>query len=139
MTVTVTISGLAELDEKFEYCGIGSIQIHDLSNELDRFVKVQFRQKENNPFTQDEVEFINLLLDNAKQRIKETFQPNDKVMANVEKHLDSLKQQSKRVTRYDWRRLFGSCVVSISIDLGFGVAIPEVLYNLFETSEKLFV
>lgn len=139
MAVTVTIDGLADLDRELQYRGIGSIQIHDLSNELDRFIRNEFRQKESNYFTQREVAFIERLLDKAKERIKEAFDPTDEVMVKVEEHLDSLARKSQGVTRYDWRRLFVFCVVSVSIDLGFGVTIPEVLYNLFKKLIEEFV
>lgn len=132
MTITVSVAGQADLDSKFDYEGIGAIQVHDLSNELDRYVRREFRTTEEDYFTDREVALIGQLLTTARHRIRETFDPSEEDMAKVEEHLDSLERKTPSVTKYDWRRLFVSCVVSISMDLGFGVAIPEALYNLFK-------
>jgi hypothetical protein len=132
MTITVSVAGQADLDGKFDYEGISAIQIHDLSNELDRYVRAKFRTTEDDYFTERDVVLISRLLITARDRIKETFEPSEEVMAKVEEHLDSLERKTRSVIIYDWRRLFISCVVSISMDIGYGVEVPEILYNLFK-------
>lgn len=132
MMITVSVAGPVDLDGKFDYDGIGAIQIHDLSNELDRYVREKFRTTEEDYFTEREAVLINRLLTTAGDRIRETFKPSEEVMAKVEERLDSLERKTRAVTKYDWRKLFVSCVVSISMDLGFGVSIPEALYDLFK-------
>jgi hypothetical protein len=80
MTVTMSIAGETNLDDKFDYHGIGAIQIHDLSNELDRYVREKFRATEKDYFTEREVAFISQLLTTARDRIKETFKPSEEEM-----------------------------------------------------------
>lgn len=139
MTITVTPRGAVNMDAMFDYSGIGSIQIQDLSNELDRYLKKRFRQSEDSYFSEQETALICQMLESAKNRIKESFDPDDERMERVEEHLDSLARKTPSATKYDWRRLFVSCVVSISIDLGFGASVPEVLYNLFKKLAEEFV
>lgn len=131
MMISVSVSG-GNLDDAFDYKGMGAIQIHDLSNELDRYVREKFRKTEEDYFTEREAALINRLLITARDRIKEKFKPTEEQMAKVEEHLDSLQRKTQAVTKYDWRKLFVSCAVSISMDLGFGVSVPEALYNLFK-------
>jgi len=101
-------------------------------NELDRYVRGKFGTTEKDYFTERDVVLISRLLTAARDRIKETFKPSEEVMAKVEEHLDSLERKTPSVTKYDWRRLFISCIVSVSMDLGYGVEVPEILYNLFK-------
>jgi hypothetical protein len=77
MTITVSVVGQADLDGKFDYTGIGAIQVHDLLNELDRYVRVKFGATEKDYFTEREVALINRLLTTAKDRIKEIFKPSE--------------------------------------------------------------
>lgn len=63
MTITVSVAGEADPDRKFEYQGIGAIQIYDLSNELDRYVREKFRTTEKDYFTEREVAFIKSIID----------------------------------------------------------------------------
>lgn len=131
MMVSIAVDGGPALDTKFDYAGIGSIKIQDLSNELDRFLRNQFKEHDEY-FNTQEIDFINQLLFKVRDRIIDEFEASPEVMEKVEEHLDTLARQSSSVTKYDWRRLFVTCVVSISIDLGFGVSIPEALFNLFK-------
>ena len=139
LTITVSVAGQADIDGQLDYKGIGAIQIHDLPNELDRYLREKFRITEEDYFTEREVAFLSQLLTNAKDRIKETFEPSEEDMAKIEEHLESLARNTASVTKYDWRRLFISCVLSVSIDLGFGATAPEVLYNLFKKLVEEFI
>ncbi|MES9834662.1 MAG: hypothetical protein ABW139_20715 [Candidatus Thiodiazotropha sp. DIVDIV] len=55
MTITVTARSEVNIDEKFDYSGIGGIQIQDLSKELDRYIRKKFRQSEDSYFSEQEV------------------------------------------------------------------------------------
>src|SRR2546423_419810 len=94
MMITVSVAGQADLDGKFDHIGISTIQVHDLLNELDRYVRVKFGTTEKDYFTERDVVLISRLLTTAKDRIKETFNPSEEVMAKVEEHLDSLERKT---------------------------------------------
>jgi hypothetical protein len=136
LMVTVFVDDQVSLEKMISYSGVGAIQVHDLSNELDRYVREKFSKTESDYFSQSEIDTIDRMLIAAKQRIQEEFKPNKEVMDKVDEHIDSLARKTKSVTKYDWRRLFVSCVVSISVDLGFGSTIPEALFNLFKKLVK---
>ena len=69
LTISVSVAG-GNLDDEFDYKGIGAIQIHDLSNELDRYVREKFRTTEEDYFTEREVVLISRLLTTARDLYK---------------------------------------------------------------------
>ena len=135
MNVTIYVDGQVSLDQRFSYSGKGSVQIHDLSKELSHLVEDKLNISKNDYFSDFEAEVINRILLQAKNKIVEEFNPDNKTKNKIDEHLESLASQTHKVTKFDWKKLFISCVVSISIDLGLGANIPISLFNLFR---KLF-
>ncbi len=132
MNVTVSVDGPMNFERKIEYKGIGAIRVHDHAVELDKYIGDSFKKEAKDLFTDNEVVLIRDLLETAKHQIKDKFDPSPDETEKIDNHIESLSRKTASVTKYDWKRLFVSCVVSISVDLGFGKTIPEVLYNLFK-------
>ena len=132
MTVTISVDGLVNLERKIDYEGVGAIRIHDHAAELEMYISAGFRQEAKEFFTDSEVLLIRDLLERAKQEIKEEFDPSPDELEKINEHIESLSKKTESVTKYEWKHLFVSCVVSVSVDLGFGSTIPEALYNLFK-------
>lgn len=136
MAVTVNVEGEVNFDKKLDYKGIGAIKINDYTLQLNEYIDDNLKQRKEDYFSEGEVVLIRHLLDRALVKIKEDFDPPDEEIVKVEKHLDSLSRKTKGLTKIDWKRLFVSCLIDISIDLGFGSTIPEALYNLFKNIAK---
>jgi hypothetical protein len=136
MAVTVGVDGEVNLDRKLDYNGVGAIKINDRALQLNEYIDDELKQKKSAYFSESEVVLIRNLLDLAKTKIKDDFEPSVEEMAKVENHIDSLAKKTKGLTKIDWKRLFISCLIDISIDLGFGSTIPDALYNLFKNIAK---
>lgn len=132
MVVTVTVDGEIDLTRKFEYEGKGALRVHDRRLELETYVGEAVGPDRGERFSGLEVALLHDLVNRAKEEIRRTFDPTEEEMAKVEDRLDTLDRRTRSATKLDWKRLFISCIVGISVDLGFGSTMPEALFNLFK-------
>jgi negative regulator of genetic competence, sporulation and motility len=77
MMITANVEGEVSLDTKFSYNGIGSVQVHNLSKELDVYVTETLRDGYDDFFSREDVALVDRLVTAAKQRIREDF-PTDR-------------------------------------------------------------
>jgi uncharacterized alkaline shock family protein YloU len=136
MSITVSVDGEVNLDRKLDYKGVGAIKINDHALQLNEYIDDELKQSQADYFSEPEIVLIHNLLELAKTKIKEDYDPSVEEMAKVENHIDSLAKKTKGLTKIDWKRMFISCLIDISIDIGFGSTIPEALYNLFKNIAK---
>jgi len=121
-----------------EYTGVGAIRM--LSELETSAVWAQTKKaifgKNQAPnedtFSEEDKEFILRKISEVKKEIRTKFSPTKEQLDKVDAHLEFLSNKTNSSTKYEWKKLFVSCIVSISVDLGFGVSVPETIINLFK-------
>jgi hypothetical protein len=103
----------------------------DTAGEKD-FKDALFSEEEKRPFTLEERGLIVQALADAKGAIKEKFQTSEQQQRDVDQKLDYLMRKVAELDRFNWKRLFVSTLVGLSVDLLFGTMIPSSLVDVFK-------
>lgn len=85
------------------------------------------------PFSPVEQPALKAALEQAKAEIKSRFRPDAAAMLSIENRLNELGEKVVALSKLNWAKLFVSCLIGISVDLGFGTTVPQTLINVFKT------
>jgi hypothetical protein len=138
MTVEMCVDAVPTPDRR-SYAGQGAIRLMDDGLESPWFPVAEevfsSNPADSRKFSRSEQGQIWALLNEAKETLREQFDPDDEQAESIDQRLDALAADLPKVSVFSWKKLFVECVVGISVDLGFGSTVPETLINLFK---KLF-
>ena len=105
----------------------------------DLFTGAPVRHEDDFDFSAEDLNRIKILLQRAKQKIREEFRPSEAAARKVDSRLDQLARQARETSAFDWKRLFVTAIVGVGADLGFGTSVPETLVNLFKVVFTEFI
>jgi hypothetical protein len=91
-----------------------------------------FTEADKVPFSPAERENVTKALQDAEQKIRETFQPSVDGIDEIHQKLNYLSKKVAQLDKFNWKRLAITTVVGIAVDLGFGTLIPSALLNIFK-------
>jgi hypothetical protein len=83
-----------------------------------------FSDADKQPFTLDERRLLAEVLQVAKGTIRETFDTTPSQQTAIDQKLDYLASKIAELDKFNWKRLFISVLVGVSVDLSFGTLIP---------------
>jgi len=93
-------------------------------------------EKENSPYTYDQVEHISIALNKLKVEIKNSFGLGDEQFGIVQNKLDYLIDRSKKMGRIDWKNLFVGTLMGLASNLILDPEKVKILWNLVKTCFK---
>lgn len=91
-----------------------------------------FSNAEKRPFTPEERRLLEAALQEAKQAIRDTFETKESQQGEIDHKLDYLTAKVAELDKRNWKRLFISTLVGVSVDLFFGTMVPAALLNIFK-------
>ncbi len=120
-------------------CLKSKIETVDPWDDIDKYmpgVEINLEdEKENSPFSYEQVEHITNTLHKLKDEIKKSYDLDTEQDKLVQEKLDYLIDRSKKVGRKDWKILFVGIIVALTVDL---VLDPEEVKGLWGLVKSCF-
>ncbi len=99
---------------------------------IDLIQDALFTEDEKIPFSLQERQSISKAIREVKLGVIENFNPDIRVIPDIESKLEYLSKKVNDLTKFDWKRLLVTTLIGVSIDLGFGTLVPASLLELFK-------
>jgi hypothetical protein len=97
-----------------------------------------FTEAEKRPFSPDERNQVIAALEEAKEVIHTEFATTSTQQNDINSKIDYLERKVTELDKFNWKRLFVSTLVGISVDLLFGTVIPSSLIDAFKQVMSYF-
>lgn len=68
----------------------------------------------------------------AERATEEAFSPSPQQQEDIHAKLEYLARKVAELDKFNWKRLFITTLVGVSVDLGFGTLIPTALLEIFK-------
>jgi hypothetical protein len=91
-----------------------------------------FSEADKKPFTLEERHLLEATLQSTKRVIQDKFKTGDSQQAEIDGKIDYLTKKVSELDKFNWKRLFISTLVGISVDLFFGTVVPLSLLSVFK-------
>ncbi len=98
-----------------------------------------FSEAQKVPFSHEERKAISRAIEHAKSDIHEKFSTTETQQSEIEAKLDYLERKVNDLDKFNWKRLFVTTLVGISVDFGFGTLIPAPLLDVFKDVSSQFL